>query len=78
MIDRRKIKRNPDSARRNRRGSRLKSTILAKVKTTVVGVRAVTARGGRLPDAWNICGRLRRGKNAKTIGPKHFDGVLHK
>ena len=43
----------------------MKATILAKVKTTVVGVRAVRTRGGRLPNAWNIRGRLKRGKNAK-------------
>ena len=56
----------------------MKSTILAKVKTTVVGVRAVRVRGGRLPNAWNVCGRLQRGKNAKTNGPRHFDEELHK
>ena len=40
----------------------MKTTILAKVKTTVVGVTAVRARGGRLPNAWNVCGRLKRAK----------------
>lgn len=65
-IDRRKVKGNPGSARRYPRGSRLKSTILAKVKTTVVGIRAVRTQGGRLPNAWNIRGRLKRGKNAKN------------
>ena len=50
----------------------MKSTILAKVKTTVVGERADRAQGGRLPNAWNIPRRLKRGENAKTSGLKHF------
>lgn len=77
-INCRKIKGNPGSARQNQSGSRLKSTILAKVKTTVVGVRAVRARVGRLQKAWNICGRLKRGRNAKINGLKHFDEDRHK
>lgn len=77
-INRRQIKGNPGSARRDRRGSGLKATILAKVKTTVVGVRAVRTRGGRLPNAWNIRGRLKRGKMQKTNGLKHFNEELHK
>jgi hypothetical protein len=56
----------------------LKSTILAKVKTTVVGVRAVRAQGGRPPNAWNIRRRLKRGENTKTNGLMHFNEEIHK
>jgi len=49
----------------------LKPTILAEVKAKVVGVTAIGAQGGRFPNAWNICGGLRRGKrNTKTNGLK--------
>lgn len=77
-VDRGEIKGNSGSVGRNRKGGRLKSTILAKVKTTVVGVRTVRARGGRLPNARDICGRLKRGKNAETNGLRHFNNGLHK
>ena len=75
MIDGGQIEGNSGGSCRYWGQSGLKSTVLAKVTTSVVRVRTIAAQGGRLPNVWNIHRGQRKGEIAmrQTDSNKYFN-----
>ena len=57
----------------------MKSTVLAKVKASVVSVRTIGAQGGGLPNARNVHRGLGKGEITmrQTDSNKYFNRKIH-